>query len=282
MMDLEVRVDPKLKGLVEGSISFETGLTRAQAADPTSYAYEHHGAEFSDIDPGALSSFVEDILLGRPMPTKFAASRLSVDTVFAIALFLHRDMATHPRLPGIVHSVDLAHRRGVQGLAHIEPDLVDLVLLMSETLSAHRRPKELAETMQLAVRWAYDFVHERDGVPLGPHIPQPQIQDVGTNGFVLAELPRGAMTLGWLRLYQQGYLRGVLLGPQNGDSRVVLASRKSVFVPFNLVKAADILNEVEVSLGKPPAWKADELWLYSPPHGTSIRVADLMEVFLRV
>lgn len=275
---LEVDVNPEFDGLVEGAVSFETGLTREQAADPTLYAYEHHGAEFSATDPGALSSFHEDVILGRPMPTKFACRTLNgPDTLVAIALFLHRDLATHPSFPGVVASVDLAHRRGPQGLAHIDPELASLLLHILDNST----PKNESARLSDGVRWIYEFVNQY-GTPPGRSIPQPQIKDAGSRGFVVAELTRGALVPGWVRLYQMGYLRGFLVGPERDGRRPVVASRKSVFVDFNLVRAASIFNEVEAAMGQAPEWRADELWLYSPSKGTALSVEDLKEVFLRV
>jgi hypothetical protein len=282
-IQLQVLVDPKVNGLVKDAISFETGLTRAQAADPHLYAYEHHGAEFTLVDPGALWSFYEDVLLGRPLPEKFVTRTLeNFDTLYAITLFLHRDLVTHPATPGLLASVDLAHRRGIQGLAHLAPDLVNFLVMVTLLFTRETSKKEQGEQLRTVVGWIYEHVTE-DRLPhVGQQLPTATILETGTNGFVVAE-GRGRLNLTWIDLYRQGYLRGVLLGPPGkAGHREVLGSRKSVYVPFNLVQAASLLNQIEAALGQPPEWTADELWLRSPPTGTLIDIPHLMEVFLRV
>jgi hypothetical protein len=294
---LEVSVNPDNRGLFPGAISFKTGLTRAQAADPTLYAYEHHGAEFSATDPGALWSFYQDVMLGRPMPTKFMTRFLNVDVVVAVALFLHRDLLTHPSFLKIVSQVDFAHRLGAQGLAHIEPEVRNLVLALDEFVrpKEYIRENERAKRLTVAVEWVHDFTHGGTKVPPF-HIPQPQIKTVGSNGFVVAATPKPLfrqMFTGWTRLYEQGYLRGLLYTstaehePEKDDEpetglRHMTASRKSMYVRFDLSKAAAILSEVETAAGNPKRWIAEELWLYSPWGGTVLSVDDVLEVLLRV
>ena len=283
-IQLQVLVDPKAKGLIEEAISFETGLTRAQAGDPLLYAYEHHGPEFTLVDPGALSSFYEDVLQGRPLPGKFVTPKINFDTVFAITLFLHRDLATHPAVPGIFASVDLAHRRGIQGLAHLPSDLANFLVALALLFEKPLSKKAEGEQLRTVVEWVYAYVSEDRLPSIGQGISAtPKILDAGTNGFVVAEDSSGLLSLAWLDLYRQGFLRGVLFGAlRAGGRRDVLASRKSVYVPFNLVRAASLLNEVEAAMGQPPGWNADELWLRSPTLGTTLDTATMMEVFLRV
>ena len=281
-VQLQVLVDPKVKGLAKEAISFETGLTRAQAADPLLYAYEHHGEEFTVVDPGALWSFYEDMALGRPMPDKFVTPRLEFDTLFAITLFLHRDLVTHPTVPGLIAAVDFAHRRGVQGLSHLEPDLANFLISSSILFAKETSKREQGDQLRAVVGWIYEYVTEGRLPHVGQQLPTAKIIDKGTNGFVLAETTSNFLNLAWVDLYRQGYLRGVLVGPAREDSRLdVLASRKSVYVPFNLVRAASLLNEIEAKLGQPPEWIANELWLHSPPRGTALGIPNLMEVFLR-
>lgn len=284
-VQLQVVVDPNLNGLVDGAVSFETGLTRAQAADPNLFAYEHHGSEFSPIDPGALSSFHEDILLGRPLPAKFVTRFLQVDTVFAIALFLHRDLATIPALPGIVASVDLVHRRGPQGMAHVDEDFAKFLWVLSDMFYPDLPKNREAENLKLAVGWVREYVTQGN-LPSGPAIPEVTVKTRGSRGFTLAECA-GEIThllLGWVRLYQHGFLRGAIYSPPSSlGKRHVVVSRKSVYVEFDLTRAASLLNEIEVALGGSASWRqADELWLYSPWSGTRIHPDHLQEVFLRV
>jgi hypothetical protein len=62
----------------------------------------------------------------------------------------------------------------------------------------------------------------------------------------------------------------------------VLAARKSPHVAFDLTRAAAYLNEIERSIGGPPEWREDGLWLSGPSVGTTLLLSHLMEVFLRV
>lgn len=280
-MDLQVLVNPDVSGLVEDAICFETGLTRKQAADPELYAYEHHGKEFSAVDPGALSMFYEDVILGRQMPTKFVTRSINIDTLFAITLFIHRDLATHPALPGLFASVDLAHRRGFQGFGHIDPDLTQFLLLIGTLFPKNALKQEEGKAMRSVITWIRDYITEGTSPAPGPKIPEVQILDTGTNGFVLGET-KGPLLLAWIEMFRQGYLKGVLSGPEVNGVRGVVAARKSVFVDFNLPKAASLLNEVEAAMGRDPGWKADELWLQCPDSGTCIPLAGMTEVFLRV
>ena len=283
-ISLDVRVDPRVTGLVADSVSFETGLTRAQAADPTLYAYEHHGEEFTHTDPGALSSLYEDMMLGRPMPTNFVTRQLSVDTVVAITLFLNRYLVTHPLLARLVYQVDLAHRRGIAGLAHVEEDTSSLIRVIMESLSVCKDKTQESRVLQSCVGYVKEFLEEGYVNPVVIH--NPTVKDVGSNGFVVAEMQKSEyLTEGWLRLYQWGYLRGILYTPEKDRKSHVMAARKSVFVEFNLTKAAAILNEVESLATNLPGtllWSATEEYLYSPLAGTTLWVEDVLKVLLRV
>lgn len=279
-IQLQVVIEP-VEGLVEGAVCYETGLTRQQASDPTLYAYEHHGDDFGAADPGALSSLFEDMALGRPMPLKFVTPRIrGVDTIFAIALFLHRDLATHPQMPGIVAAVDLAHRRGVPMYGHIDHELTRFLRLLGALFPERQSRAERGERLRAAVAWVYEYVTNGNLPHLGPPMPQPTVLNVGTNGFVVATVPSD-LHAGWVELYRQGYFRGVLVTTDR-DRWSVLASRKSVYIEFNLSRAALLLNEVERAMGEPAEWVADELWLRSPPDGTTILLKDMVEIFLRV
>lgn len=281
-LPLQVLVDPKVAGYLEDTICYETGLTRAQAADPQLYAYEHHGEGFTATDPGALTSFFEDVLLGRPLPLKFATPQIRLDTLFAIALFLHRDLATHPAMPGLIANVDLVHRRGLAMYAHIEPDVTLFFRLLGALFPQKQSKGEQGDHLRAAITWIYEFVQNGTLPHLGPALPEPTLLELGSNGFVFASLSTPDLHGGWVELYRRGFLRGVLLGPSKRDRHPVLASRKSVYVDFNLSRAAEILNEMERAMGEPPEWVADELWLHGPEDGTLILVSQLVEVFVRV
>jgi hypothetical protein len=110
-----------------------------------------------------------------------------------------------------------------------------------------------------------------------------RVIDTGTNGFVFATTKESSLLRVWTALYSNGWLRGLVLGPESDDGRrAVLASRKSPFVAFDLMKAAAILNEMEVAMGFPSDWSVDEDWLRSPLGGTVILPEHLLQVFLRV
>lgn len=281
-LDLTVNVDPKFSGPTHGSVNFETGLTRTQAADPTLYAYEHHGDEFSIVDPGALTSFYEDLLLGRPMPLRFLTRTIRMDTVFAIALFLHRDLVPLPVVPSVVASVDLVHRRGIVGMAHVDESLAVFLYHLGILFPPGANKKTEAENLKTTLGMVAEYLSTGQ-LPYQKPFPEFFVKDLGTNGFVYAEVPRGSLTLAWAKAYRAGHLRGFLMSPKNTQNRrQVVAARKSLFVSFNLPKAASMLNEIETGLGQPGGWIADELWLHAPPDGTSLHEDALKEVFLRV
>jgi hypothetical protein len=281
-IQLQVSIDPKNQGIIQDAISFETGLTRSQAAGADLYAYEHHGAEFTAVDPGALTSFFEDVVLGRPLPLKFAASFIRLDTLFAITLFLHRDLATHPSLPAVVAEVDLVHRRGLAMYGHVDSDRSKFFRLLGALFPSTLTKAEEGERLRIAVEWIYEYVKNGALPHLGPDFPAPGIVEVGSNGFVFATTPSADTHAAWVELYRLGFLRGVLVGPEERGRRQVLASRKSVFVEFNLYRAADILNEMEHAMGEPAEWALDELWLRGPSEGTILLVSQMMAVFLRI
>jgi hypothetical protein len=114
---------------------------------------------------------------------------------------------------------------------------------------------------------------------LGKPWPDVSVVDRGTNGFVLAETP-GALVEGWVELYRQGFLRGVLVGPRDEESRrKVLISRKSAFLSFDFTKASAILNEMERAMGELPGWRTEgQLWLWGPEDGTLILLEHLVKV----
>lgn len=281
-VQLQVEVNPDSIGLIGGAISFETGLTREQAADPTLYAYEHHGQDFSIADPGSLSSFYEDLVLGRPMPTKFVTRAIGgIDTVFAITLFMHRDLVPLSIVSGAVTSVDFVHRRGIAGLAHIDESLAVFLYGLTSLVPKENTRIEEAVNLKKLVGMVRDYLSS-GYLPYQNPLPIPTVKDVGSDGFVRGEVRRGSLILAWAFLFRSGYLKGFVVGPDEGGRRAVVATRKSVYVSFNLPKAASLLNEIEVRLGNRGEWSADELWLHSPSGGTRLEEAELLEVFLRV
>lgn len=282
-ISLSVIVDPTLEGLIPEAISYETGLTRKEVSDPTLYAYDHHGIEFTSTDPGALTSFYEDLLQGRPMPLKFATKEIrGIDTLVALALFYHRDLVTHPNTPGLIYAADLVHRRGIPAYAHIDSELAEFFRTLEYMFVGKQTREEIGEAIRQSIAWLYEYV-TNDNIPnISRNRPEPQILEVGSQGFVLAQNNTHDLLRGWVELYRMGFLKGFLVSPEGDEYRHVLASRKSLYLQFDLSKAASLLNSVEEALGNSPEWQASELWLSSPPHGTVILVRDLLEIFVRV
>lgn len=281
-LTFQVLVDPSHPPITEGAVSFETGASKAQTQDPDSFAYEHHGPDFGPQDPGALTRFYEDLVLGTPMPLTMALREVSkIDTLVAVALFLHRDLPVHPSTPGLVAAVDLIHRRGPALLGHVGADLARFLQGLEMFFAPRLSKEERGERLGTAAQWVRGFILDGELPNMGPIAPSVRVLDMGTNGFVLAESERPGVEA-WSELYRQGFLRGVVLGPQDGDFRLVQASKKSERVPFDLTRAALLLNELEGLTGGTPSWQVEGLTLFSPPEGTTLLVNYLLEVFLRV
>jgi hypothetical protein len=283
-MEINVRIERDLPAIVPDAVSFETGASKAQLE--TSLAYEHHGSEFTPFDRGALPSFYEDLLLGRAMPLVFATPRVQdIDTLMAIALFLHRDLATHPATAGFVYTVDFVHRLGLPALAHIEEDLARFLsalrVYFPDTGISQR---ELSHRVTTAVGWIREYIHEGKLPLLGqtPHT-EVRILDRGTNGFVAAET-QAPLWDGWVELFRAGFLRGILVDHSPGDRKHCLVARKSQFLGFDLPLACRVLNQMELAMGELADWTTtpDGLWLKSPPEGTLLLLRDILEILVRV
>lgn len=282
-MDLEFRViiEPKLEPVLENTLTFETGASREQVADPALYAYEHHGVEFGQTDPGALTSFFEDLILGRPMPLTFATRSVKdIDTLFAIALFLHRDLAIAPAMPGLIAQVDLVHRRGLPVLGHVGPDLAAFFRLLRAYIPAGLSKSDMGERLATAVGWIRDCVLHGSFPTPGKPFAAARVLDVGSDGFVVAETA-GDMLEAWVTLFSRGHLRGLLVS-ERGARRRVLIARKSHFCAFDIGLAARLLNEMESAMGEKPEWRVEGDWLWGPRAGTTIFVPHLVEVLVRV
>jgi hypothetical protein len=266
-LQFEVVVNPDIQPEVENVVAFGAGFTSPEGT----------AAIFHDIP-----TFYEELALGRPLPLALALRDVAaVGKVLAISLFLHRDLALHPKTLSLVAFADFVDRLGVVGLAHIDPDVARFFGLLTTYLPSDLSPSELRGRLVTVVGWVREYLLE-DRLPafLSAH-PMPRVLDIGTNGFVLAE---GVEPLieGWVDLYRQGYLRGVLFGPDCENRRTVLAARKSQFLTFDLRKAADILNETERAMGEVSGWVADELWLWGPRGGTQLPASAVMKVLVRV
>lgn len=282
-MYLNVRIEKDLPSIVEGAVSFETGASKAQVASEV--AYEHHGPDFTTDDRGALPAFYEDLILGRPMPTVFATPRIQdIDTIMAITLFLHRDLATHPATPALVYTVDFVHRLGIAALPHLDDKLARFLSAMRAYFPEKGlSQRETSNRLQTAIGWLRQYIYEGTFAFVGK-IPEVHVRglDFGTNGFVVAE-GHGPLLDGWIELYRLGHLRGLLVGPPQNDHRQVLIARKSLFLPLNLEAACRIFNQMEAAMGEPPEWQVvDDLWLESPKGGTILLIQDMTKVLIRV
>lgn len=273
---LRASLDPKAPAASSDFVTFETGASRSEIRDLTTFAYNHHGEGFNAASAGALSVFFEDLILGRPMPEKFVAHRVDgMDTIVAMTLFLRRDLAVLERTAGFVATIDLLHRRGFTVLGHVSPEVEHLAWQLTEAPDVMNQ-SWLTEAVDRVAAYLQEGVI--DGQPFPPRY---RVIDTGTNGFVLATAETPQLLRVWTALYRQGYLRGVVLGPEGPQGhRAVLASRKSPFVTFDLGRAAAIFNEMESAMGVFPTWTAEEDWLQSS--GTLLVPSDMMQVFVRV
>jgi len=231
-----------------------------------------------------LTSFYADLLLGRPFPLTLATRKVArIGRLVSLALFLHRDLAVHPRMPALVAAASLVDQLRLVGLAHVDPDLARFFKFLVACLPPGLSKSEQKDRLVTAVGWIREYVLE-DRLPSLPPAPAtPTIFDVGTNGFVLAQsAPKVPLEDGWVELFRQGYLRGALFGLDKDGRRAVLAARKSHFLEFDLRRASEALNEVEGAMGEPAGWVTDGLWLEGPEGGTRLLIADVQKVLVRV
>jgi hypothetical protein len=282
-VDLKVLIEPTLPSIVPFAIAYETGASPEEIRpDPDKFVYEHHGDEYTPESPGALTRFYEDVSLGRTLPVTFASHAIrDVDTVVAMALFLNRDLVLVPATVGFVAQVDLIHRRPVM-LAHLDPHMVCFIRMLRTFLPPTKFSRsEMVSRIETAVGWIREYLTEGTFPALGRGLPEVTVLDKGTGGFVVAET-MGDFTEAWVVLFSQGYVRGLLVGPEKDGRRPARAVRKSVYVSLNLELAAKLLNDVESAMGEPTQWVCHGDWLMSPPKGTLLTVPHMLEVFLRV
>lgn len=281
-MDLQVLVDPALPVIVPNAVSFECGASLDQVSVPGSLLYEHHGKDFTVEHHGALTRFFEDLALGLKLPSTFATHEVrDIDTVFAIALFLNRDLALVPSVVGLVAQVDLIHRRGVAMLGHLDPFMVAFIRLLRAYFSEKLSKAEIGERIGTTSAWIRDLVTQGTFPATGKNLPEVRVIDRGTGGFVVGGT-EGDLVEGWVVLFSQGFVRGVLVSPEREGRMQVVASRKSGYVPLDLNKAAFLLNQVEAAMKEPGNWKCTGDWLFGPPKGTLLTLPHMLEVFLRV
>ncbi len=278
---MPVIIDPRLPIIVPDAVSFETGASRAQASDPSLYVYEHHGDEFGWSDPGALVCFVEDWLLGRPMPPLFASRTVQIDTLVAIALFERRpELLSVPGVYAFAMQADFVHRRGAAALAHIDDTLGLFFMALEGNFAGALSKSELESRVILSTAWIVEYLTDGQ-LPYFGERPPVRVVQRGTDGFVVAETT-GDLRLGWVDLFRQGFTRGILVGPEENARRRVLVAKKGPYVPLRLDIAAQHLNAMETAQGELAGWGNHGLWLSGPEDGTLILVSHLIEVLIRV
>jgi len=263
-------LDPKDNRKIENAV----GFGEFETSDREARIYPKDGA----------LAFFHDLILGRPMPLTLVTSGLDrLGILVVLAVFLSRDLAIHPVTPNLLAAADLVDRHHLAGLAHIDRDLARFFLFLIDYLPPTLGKKEQETRLSSAVSWIREYILD-GSLPALPHDPpMPRVIDRGSDGFVIADTPAWKnMELGWLELYRQGFLRGVLFGRPREDRQAVLAARKSSFLSLDLRRAAEIFNEAERAMGEPPSWVASELWLKGPQEGTLLLPTMVLEVLLRV
>lgn len=279
---LQLLVDPELPAVLQDVVCFESGATPEQTRDPSLWTYNHHGEGFTSQSPGALTRLFEDLVSGRPFPITLGLRKVGgVDSIIAAALFLHRDLALHSTTPGLVALVDLVHRQGPTFYAHFEDDVARFLRGLEDFFPFGLSKQEYGERLGTSVQWVRDLVLDNTLPNFGLPRPSVRILEVGTRGFVVADTDRPSIEA-WMPLFRQGHLRGLLLGPIDGDHRQVLIARKSPQVGFDLEQAALHLNEMEVLSGGERDWVVEGNFLRSPTGGSLLLVGLLLDLLLRM
>ncbi len=277
-----VEINADHPAVVPDAVSFETGGSRKQAADPELWLYEHHGEDFGWADPGALTSFFEDLIHGRSMPEKFASKAIrDIDTLVAIALHQNPALAVCPNSLKLVTAADLVHRRGAVGMAHVDPEMMQFFRFIRGLFPKGLAKRDFDTRIAQVVGHIHEFLGNDQLPQMGREPDPPTILDRGTHHFVVAET-HGSLGEAWVHLFRNGFLRGVVFSEERVGRRQVLGGKKGPHVPLQLETAVQLLNEVERAMGELPEWRCDALWLYGPPDGTSMLVSHLLEVLIRV
>lgn len=239
------------------------------------------------LGDSALQQFYRDLIFGRPLPIKLVARQVQdIDEALIVALFLDRKLAITPSCAQVVFWCDLG-RFGPAGLAHVDPDFAEFISWARIYLLDGSGGTPHGERVKHVVEWLQRYILEGSlpQAPVAASREPPRILDIGTDGFVVAEVPWGTgLPDSWTELYRQGHLRGILFEqPARGGLLRALGARKSPFVTLGLTKAAAILNEAEKALGEPGGWTVEEgLWLWDPEGGTKLLPTDILQVLVRV
>jgi hypothetical protein len=271
-LQFQVVIDADLASKVKGVVAL--GDFELEGEDSVSAIYKATEAHV----------FYRDLIFGRPFPLVLVTRGIeNLGVLLGITLFLHRDLAIHPGVPGLFAALNMADFHGVAGLAHIDRDLSRFCKFLKKFIAEPRNKKEQQEALSTSVGWLRSYLLEGTLPALPPEKEPPRIIDRGTNGFVVATSSHGDLLLGWEELYRSGFLRGVLLYYQVGKDRwKVLGARKSGYLAFDLKTAAAALNEVEAAMGELADWATDGYWLTGPEEGTLILPSNLLEVLVRV
>lgn len=265
-------------------LTFEVGLTVGEG-NPRALTEPLVGlGQFEVKDAGAvaylpgpdqLAKFYLDLISGRPLAPKMVLVRIEeVSHLVALALFMDREVALHPRASGFVNAVTLMETLGGAGAAHCERD-TEAFLRFIWRFYVEGPSVEEAQRVTKVLTWIREFVLDGKRPAMPPLPPPPKVLDHGTNGFVVAEVQHPTLYDAVVELYRWGYLRGVVYHRQQ-----VLAFRKSAYLQFDLAEAKVKLNAMEQAEGAPPDWVAGDLLLSHL--GTKIPRRLITEVLLRV
>lgn len=269
-LQFQVVIDKSLDSDVKGVVAFGD----FESSDGSAAIYPVDGIE----------AFFNDLILGKPFPLVFATRRLeTLGTFVAVSLFLHRDLALHPGVPGVVAAVRLFDVYKVSGLAHVDRDLARFFRFLTAYLNTPPQDKAAQQqALATAVGWLRAYVLEGRLPSMPAERELPRILDRGTDGFVVASCSHSDLVLGWEELYRQGFLRGILMQSVGRDRWRMLGARKSAYLAFDVVKAAAVLNEAEGAMGEPPQWYSDGLWLVGPEEGTLLLPSAVIRLLLMV
>jgi hypothetical protein len=278
-LQFQVLIDPGQPALVADTICFETGARGSQVGP---LIYDHHGEDFDQRSPGALTQFFEDLICGTPLPLRFITHEVrGPDTILAITLFLNRDLILNPATLGLVYGVDLVHRFGPSMLAHLDPTISGFLRSFNKFFPNTLSKVDRGERIGVSVQWIREYLIDGRIPSIGSPLPEVRVIDVGTNGFVLAETSKPSIEA-WEALYRLGHLRGVLIGDSIGDSIPILVSRKNERAWPNLPHCIPFLNDLDAISGGVSEWGMEGDFLHSPSVGTKVLVSHLLEVFLRI
>lgn len=230
-----------------------------------------------------LSKLFYALISGDPLPLTLGLHRVDDPAaMLAIAIFLRRDLTICPKILGVITSVELFCDEPIWGPGHIDRDFANFLKFLTLYVSTKGLDRAvLGDRVISVVDWIADYV-QHDRLPQLPPIqPPPRILDVGTGGFVVAEMATGTHLVGWWDLFRSGYFRGILTFEVKQGRRSVTLARKSIATPLFLEQAKAAYEAVEGALGG-SGWYQSGNVLHSPPKGTMIELPHLIEVAIRV